>query len=163
MLEIVTDAIVLDKNDAGDYDSRVFLYTKELGKITARVKSVRKITSKLAGHIEPLSVISARIIDKNGPQLVDALKSGRMPKSQNLLKILLLVKELAAEGQKDITLWNFLEKTMNNGFEVKNMAEVLSLLGFDPTFAKCSRCKAGKPQKFSVSETAFFCKNCFAN
>ena len=45
MLEIATEAIVLDKEDLGEYDSRVFLYTKEFGKVGAKATSLRKITS----------------------------------------------------------------------------------------------------------------------
>lgn len=161
MIETITEAIVLDKTDSGEFDSRVYLFTKDLGKVVAKVTSGRKITSKLAGHLEPLNTVTARIIEKNGIRLVDALSHGQSNKQAHLIKIFSLVKELAAEGQKDLTLWNFLKKALNDKFENKNTAEVLSLLGFDPTFARCNRCQTGKPEKFSVQDMAFYCKKCF--
>lgn len=160
MFEAVTEAIVLDKTDSDEFDSRVYLYTKDFGKITAKIKSARKIASKLAAHTEPLNLITVRIIDKNGAQLVDALSENIKIKNAEAIKIFYLVKELAAEGERDLTLWNFLKKLLTEKFEERKTLEALSILGFDPTFAQCSRCHKGKPEKFSVSEMAFYCKKC---
>lgn len=160
MFEIITEAIVLDKTDQGEFDSRVYLYTKDLGKISAKITSARKITSKLAAHSEPQNLITARIVDKNGPQLVDALIVEKSGKSGELVKIFSLVKELAAEGQKDLTLWNFLEKLLRNGFKDGSAAEALGILGFEPTYAKCGHCHKGKPYAFSAEDLVFYCNKC---
>ena len=64
MLELVTEAIVLDKEDVGEQDSRVFLYTKDFGKIGAKATSLRKITSKLAAHLEPLNYATVRLVSR---------------------------------------------------------------------------------------------------
>jgi recombinational DNA repair protein (RecF pathway) len=110
MQEYITDAIVLDKVDSGELDSRVFLYTKDFGKIVAKAKSLRKITSKLAGHLQPANLVAARIVEKNGVQLIDALTISRPEKRPEILKNLFLVKELAGEWQADPELWEFLDK-----------------------------------------------------
>ena len=73
MVEYFTEALVLDKEDSGDLDARIILYTEDLGKITAKAKSVKRITSKLNGHLEPLNFIQVRLVEKNGFQIVDAL------------------------------------------------------------------------------------------
>ena len=65
MQEHFTEALVLDKEILGELDYRVFLYTQQLGKIAAKVRSGRRITSKLAPHLEPLNFIQARLIEKN--------------------------------------------------------------------------------------------------
>lgn len=155
MQEFITEAVVLDRVDSGEMDSRIYLYTKDLGKISARVKSVRKITSKLAGHLEPFNKVVARIIDKNGPQLVDALTAENRLKTPAALKALFFIKELAVEGQPDLELWQFLET--ENNLDAK---KILGVLGFDPAFAKCHFCQKADPENFYSADYSFYCGSC---
>ncbi len=150
----------MDKIDSGELDSRVYLYTKDFGRVSCRVKSTRKITSKLAGHLEPLNLITARIVDKNGPQLVDALTVKKYPTSPELLKTFFLIKELAAESQPDLNLWNFLEQALDDKFRMASSRMALSFLGFDPAFAKCSHCQKENPTAFYPPDFDFYCQNC---
>ncbi|MDD5547874.1 MAG: recombination protein O N-terminal domain-containing protein [Candidatus Pacebacteria bacterium] len=160
MFEAVTEAIVLDKIDQGEFDSRVYLYTKDFGRISAKITSSRKITSKLAGHFEPLKLVTARIIDKNGPLAVDGLSVKTGVKSGETVRIFSLVKELSAEGQRELPMWNFLLNLLEKGPENKSMVEALSLLGFDPAFARCDHCNGEKPNIFSADDLCFYCQNC---
>ncbi len=160
MLEYVTEAVVLDKADSGELDSRVYLYTKDFGRVSCKVKSTRKITSKLAGHLESSNLVMARIVDKNGPQLVDALTIKKCQTSPELLKTLLLVKELAAESQPDLGLWDFLEQILGGQSGTISPKMVLSLLGFDPTFAKCNHCQKENPTTFYPPDFYFYCQHC---
>lgn len=160
MLEFITEAVVLDKIDSGELDSRVYLYTKDFGRVSCRVKSTRKITSKLVSHLEPLNLITARIVDKNGPQLVDALTIKKHGKNSGLLKTLLLIKDLTAEKQPDLNFWNFLKQFLDNGFQEKDPSRVLGFLGFDPTFAKCNHCQKKNPTAFYPMDFYFYCKEC---
>ncbi len=50
-----TPAIVLRQRKLGDADKIVTLYTANLGKLDAVAKGVRRVTSRLAGPVEPLS------------------------------------------------------------------------------------------------------------
>lgn len=154
MQEFVTEAVVLDRQDSGEQDAWAYLYTKDAGKLSCKVKSVRKILSKLSGHIQPANLVTARIVDKNGAQLVDALAFGKMEKSPELIKNLLLVKDLSAEGQPDLTIWEFLEK---GDLETQS---VLSFFGFDPTFAKCRLCQNSDSKFFFPLDTSFYCQRC---
>ena len=70
MREYSTEGVVLDRVSSREADLRVTLYTRDLGKIIAKVKSGRAITSKLAPHLEPLNFVRLRIIEKNGFQVV---------------------------------------------------------------------------------------------
>ena len=155
MNEFITEAVVLDRVDSGELDSRVYLYTQDLGKISAKVKSIRKITSKLAGHLQPLNKVMARIVDKNGPQLIDALTIKNNFKTPASLKALLFLKELAVEGQPDSELWQFLEEEND-----LNPKTILSFLGFDPAFAKCHYCQKAGPENFYPADYAFYCGPC---
>src|SRR3989344_9497714 len=78
MQEYVSEAVVLDKMSQGDLDNRFFLFTKRFGKLVAKAKSGRKITSKLSPHLEPGNVSFVRLIEKNGLQVGDALKAARI-------------------------------------------------------------------------------------
>jgi DNA repair protein RecO (recombination protein O) len=50
-----TPAIVLRQRKLGDADKIITLYSAEYGKLDAVAKGVRRITSRLAGHVEPLN------------------------------------------------------------------------------------------------------------
>lgn len=160
MLEYVTEAVVLDKIDSGELDSRVYLYTRDFGRVSCKVKSTRKITSKLASHLEPLNLITARIVDKNGPQLVDALIIKKYKKTPELLKIFLLIKDLTAESQPDLNFWDFLKQFLAGDFQEGHSRKVLSFLGFDPIFAKCNHCQKENPVAFYPPDSYFYCKDC---
>ena len=162
MLEYVTEAIVLDKVDLGELDSRVYLFTRDFGKITAKIKSGRKIISKLASHTEPLNLVTVRIVDKNSPQLIDALISKKGIPGKTFFKIAALVRDISPEGQSDRNLWELLISLIGNGAEAGDFIKVLKILGFDPARAKCNNCLKGSPDFFSIKDLIFYCKTCYA-
>lgn len=155
MREYYTEAVVLDKEDLGDQDARVFLFTKNLGRIAAKVKSAKKITSKLNGHLEPLSIVSARLIengDGKGFQVVDALKESSVPVA--FRDSLRLIKDLSADGDPDLWLWGLVK---GGKLEEKS---VLAALGFDSEFARCANCERTSNLVFSVKDLDYFCGKC---
>lgn len=161
MLEYVTEAIVLDKVDLGELDSKVYLFTKDFGKITAKIKSGRKIISKLASHTEPLNLVTVRIVDKNSPQLIDALISKKGIPGKTFFKIVSLIRDISPESQPDHNLWEHLVSLVEKGAVSDDFVKVLKILGFDPTHAKCNNCLKGSPDFFSVKDLIFYCKNCY--
>lgn len=174
MFEITTDALVLDKEPSGEYDSRVFLYTKELGGVVARGTSMRKISSKLAAHFEPLNFVKVRLIQKNkdsaGFQIGDSLVSDRKNLWQKnargareALRLTAVLKESGFRDSPDPELWNFLEHTFSSPPEGDlgvYKIELLKVLGFDPAFALCARCESGAPATFSFEDMSFYCHSC---
>ena len=50
-----TPAVVLRQRRLGDTDKIITLYTANYGKLDAVAKGVRRVTSRLAGHVEPLN------------------------------------------------------------------------------------------------------------
>lgn len=163
MLEYVTEAVVLDKIDLKEQDSKVFLFTEKFGKITAKITSARKITSKLAAHTEPLSMVTVRIVDKNSPQLIDALASKKAAASKTIFKTLSLIKEISPENQPEPVLWKLLVDLMGRDTIENDFNEALKILGFDPTHAKCNNCLKGFPDFFSIRDLTFYCKDCYVN
>ncbi|MDP1719124.1 MAG: recombination protein O N-terminal domain-containing protein [bacterium] len=156
MVEHYTKAVVLDKEDYGDLDSRVILYSEDLGRINAKVKSSRKITSKLAGHLEPGKFVQARVIELGGFQVVDALSCGSIPGSARNLASLRLIRDMTVERDPDPELWSLLEK------EKLGVGEILACLGFAPQFASCRTCEDGRPTHFLIKELEYSCLDCLA-
>ncbi len=155
MLEQVTDAIVLDKEWHGEANARVHLFTKEWGRITVKATSARKITSKLGAHLEPLTIATVRLVQKNHlPRVIDAVRRDKL--SFNEFAGVWLIKELAAEYEPDPALW----AVARNPARFTHYARaIMGVLGYDPQCAACVRC-GGAPAHFSTRMLSFVCNKC---
>ncbi len=157
MLETVTRAVVLDSVPVGEQDARLSLFTETFGKITARAKSIRKITSKLAGHLQPFNVVMVRLVEKGEMRVVDALTE--IPaRNADYYAVARTVDVLTAEGQPDEELWNLLSNLPH--LQTVDIRRVLGILGFDPAFAKCNNCDTREIAVFSFEDTHFYCAPC---
>lgn len=150
MREYITDAVVLHKEPNGDFDHRIILFTKQFGKLAAKSKSARKITSKLSGHLEPGTLAAVRLVEKNNLQVVDALKKSKLKTS---LADLHFLGKLLADAEPEPHIW---EALANGTFSWK---ETLRTLGWDPASASCNACM-NRASVFHVATQEFFCANC---
>lgn len=175
MLELATEAIVLDKEDLGEQDSRVFLYTKDFGKLAAKATSLRKITSKLAAHLEPLNYVAVRLVSRGNLledgnfHLTDALliDNAGILKSDSInlwkaFKSLNLIRQSIPEGVPDKDLWQVLQDLRRQKFSY-GLGEVLKMLGFDSAFAVCELCQKSQPEYFYPKSQFFVCQPCSFN
>jgi recombinational DNA repair protein (RecF pathway) len=151
MQEFVANAIVLKKDPLRDLDGRYALFTERFGKIIGKATSSRKITSKLAPHLEPGMVSRVRYIEKTGTQIVDALKVGRLPISLTDLHVL---ADLLPEGQAETELWTMMVR------EDFSWSSALRVLGWDPAEAVCATCGRATLRGFSIRRQEFFCESC---
>ncbi|OGY98120.1 MAG: hypothetical protein A3A43_00345 [Candidatus Liptonbacteria bacterium RIFCSPLOWO2_01_FULL_56_20] len=151
MQEYVTNAIVLDLEPNGDLDSRVSLFTKRFGKLVVKVKSAKKVTSKLSPHLQPGNLIQARLVEKNGLHIADALKEARIsvPPSR-----LFSLNQLLAEAEPDPEVWRLIS---SGPFE---WPPVLAALGWDPKTAECGSCGKRTPSFFHMRQQEFYCGRC---
>ncbi len=150
MQEYLSEAIVLDRLPNGDLNGRIVFLTKRFGKLTARARSIRKITSKLSAHLQPGNLVQMRMIEKNGLQVVDALKKSRLNLSLSELRFL---GEILSESEPEFVIWEML---VSGGF---SWISVLKILGWDPNFASCGMCSSGV-EIFHPKTQEFFCKEC---
>jgi len=162
MIEHLTNALVLEVEDSGESDKTIYLYSKDLGKVRAKAKSARKITSKLAGHLQPLNFVKVRLVEKNGLQIVDALVLDRVKASPMALAVLNFIKEMTYEFQGDKNLWLLIKKTFQ---DLKNNKKIsykplLKALGFASDFSRCHVCNSQSVAYFSKSEQVFLCAKC---
>ena len=151
MTEFVSEVLVLGRESTGEFDARVSLFTRRYGKLVAKAKSIRKITSKLSGHLQPGTFARARFIEKNGLQVADALKYGFFNSSRDNLRIL---DKIIPEAEPDIGLW---AELASGGLRWRT---VLKILGWDPNHALCASCGAKEIVSFGPSEQEFLCKEC---
>ena len=168
MQEYVTEAVVLDTVPSAELDVRVSLFTKKFGKLVARAKSVKKITSKLAGHLEPGNIIKIRLVEKKGLQLVDALKEREVQSLSNSRELesdegghtmsppdLYLLNQILHEAEPDHELWELLT---SGAFR---WHEALRILEWDPAAADCVRAGCtGTPAAFHIKTQEFYCSAC---
>lgn len=150
MREYVGEAVVLHKDLQGELDERVVFFAKEFGKQSAKIKSGRKIVSKLSPHLEPGNLVRVRWIEKGNLQVVDALKKDKLNFSPGFLKLLC---DILAEHNHDEEVWNFLE----NGEE--NTKKLLTVLGWNPDGAICQVCNSA-PHLFGVESLGYYCADC---
>ncbi len=152
MQEYVANTIVLKKDPLRDLDGRYAFFTEQFGKVVGKTTSSRKITSKLAPHLEPGMVSRVRYIEQHGTQIVDALKVGRIS-SVSFLDLHFLA-ELLPEGQPEPELWSLMFQ------EAFSWPRVLSVLGWDPEGAVCAACGRNDVAAFYVRRQEYFCENC---
>ncbi|MGC9599067.1 MAG: recombination protein O N-terminal domain-containing protein [Minisyncoccia bacterium] len=161
MQEYVTEAVVLAKEPLRDFDARYSFFTKRFGKLKGKATSARKITSKLAGHLEPGTLAKVRFVERNGRngngvQIADALKYGKLAA---LLTDLHFLNKMLSEGEPDAALWN--ELTREHKEERFPWGSALRILGWDPQEAVCEECSKGrKAAAFYIPKQEFFCVVC---
>jgi recombinational DNA repair protein (RecF pathway) len=153
MHEYVSRAVILDKQTRHDADARYSFFTERFGKVTAKAKSSRKIVSKLAGHLEPGTLASVRIIEQYGTQVVDALKVANIAVPMTDLASL---NRLLPEWEPDVALWH------EFGRQPFSWERILSILGWDPRGAVCTSC-GRSIAGFYIARQEFFCAACASN
>ncbi len=172
MLEYFTEALVLDKQDLGEADGLVHLYTEELGRLSAKARSIKKITSKSSAHLEPVHFVKVRfILGKNGSfQVIDSLsfEKGLKKKIKNcpeklakFLRISNFIKEMSPELQSDQNLWQAIKNIFHSDIEERSAyGLILKELGLDPQYAVCNICGADNINFFYKTDQSFFCDKC---
>jgi len=159
MQEYVTQAFVLDSEPAGEADLRVHLFTKELGRVVAFARAARKANSRLAAHVQPLSLVTVRLVERRGFQIVDALieerfASADLKSTQATVEVAELLKSMTDVYHPDAAIWSLLEQRKLAS------ATMLRVLGFDPAHAHCSNCDKEHPEHFIISTTSYLCSAC---
>lgn len=146
MRTYTVQGIILKRKNVGEADRLLTVFTREHGKIKIKAKGVRKIPSKRASHIEPLTIASLTIYKGSGtPILTEATSIESFPSVKTDLKkigigyhICELIDGLCPENQENNAVFSLIEKIFHqlslekeigalvHAFEV----ELLSLLGY---------------------------------
>lgn len=162
------EAIILDREDSNDVDSRFSIYAKGYGKFFAKAKSAKKILSKLSGHLEPGNLVKIRLVGNGAWQVVDALKFSKVLVGP---PDLYLLNQLLPEADFDFELWEMLLKgnpSTSSGLDSTSSSQVkfswpgiLKILGWDPEHAICEICQNEEPRYFNIRHQGFVGEGCY--
>ncbi len=177
---IKTKAIVLLRKEYNDYDCLVTFYTLDFGKISLVARGLKRGTSKLAGHLEPLNFVDLMIIKgRNKDYVGSAISDNSFLNIKNDYDRVTLAGEAIrflqdlifpnlADFNIFLTLKDFLinlnEKEQDYAtsenlllfFKIK----ILSFLGYDFADSKCSKCGKDNPGFFDFFNKDFICLAC---
>ena len=165
MLEYVTESIVLAVEPHKEYDLTADLFTKDLGRVKARAVSGRKILSKFSPHLNPLNLVSVRLVEKKQFTITDVLTADNFSVLRNhgenysaALNLLNVLKILVPFGVPDIHLWYFLRASFEDN--MINCVSLLKILGYDSQFSSCAFCFRETTANFSLNNQIFLCSFC---
>jgi DNA repair protein RecO (recombination protein O) len=174
-----TQAIVLRQRKLGEADKIVTLYSSHGGRFDAVAKGVRRTKSRLAGHLEPLTLGSYLLAEGRDldivtqAETVDAFPGlrGDLERLSRGLYCAELVDRLTPERSEGNPVFRLLQDTLgylstSPGYELavrRFELRLMDLLGFRPALAACGVCSAPlQPQAnyWSVSAGGAICPSC---
>jgi DNA repair protein RecO (recombination protein O) len=176
-----TEAIVLRHTDWGEADRILTLYTRQMGKLRAIAKGVRKLRSRKAGHLEPFTRVNLLLAKGRDwmivtqAETIDAyleLRASLLGVGRAAYAIELLDRFSYEEGENEalyLLLTNTLARLVSQAdpalvlryYEMR----MLDLLGFRPKLFHCARCEAEiqpQDQFFSAEQGGVLCPPCGA-
>jgi DNA repair protein RecO (recombination protein O) len=159
-----SSAIILNRSDYRESDSLITVYTKDFGKLSLVARGTKKIQSKLAGHLEPISLADILIIKGRGFDYIgSALTQNAFLKLKDNLNKLYYAGQafnwfnrLVKDDQPDERLFFLLsywlevldnyspaEFTKENGelFFIFFALKLLAELGYRPEMYECLNCR----------------------
>ncbi len=174
-----TPAVILKRMDLGEADRIVTLFSRDLGKIRAVAKGVRKTTSRSAGHLEPFTL--SDIMFAVGRELdvisqADTLESFRQVREDLVLTThayyLAEVVDLLTEDRMENRavfdtlvegLRDLAEHTDSRLVLIIFHLRLLEALGYRPELRECVNCRATiEPDRnqFSAQVGGVLCPGC---
>ena len=175
------EAVVLNHSDFGETDRLLVLFTRELGKVRAIAKGVRKPRSRKAGHLEPFtrsSLLLARgrnmyiVIQAETVQVYLQLDGDiDLQDYGNASYVVELLDRFTYEEGENRALYRLFINTLarlsaesDPNLPIRYyQIRLLDLLGFRPQLFNCARCRKEiqpEDQYFSAEEGGVLCPNC---
>jgi len=173
------EAVVLRHTEWGEADRLLWLFSLEEGKIKALAKGVRKIRSRKAGHLEPMTRVKLLLAKGRDMLIVTQAdtQDAYLPLREDLAGItyasyvIELLDRFTYEEGENRGLYRLLVETLERlafgedrevvirYFEVR----LLDLVGFRPQLFRCLGCGeaiVAQDQFFSALEGGVICPSC---
>ena len=169
-----TEAIVLAKRQLWEADRLYLLYTPSFGKIEAQVKSAVKSSSKLAGSLEPVSLVDLMIVRGKSRETIAGVQLKKRFQFNNLdnLNQVNLIRELFLKmikpGLKEerlyfnlksyLTVQESTDNPLVNRFITQRFIwQLLNILGYGPEkkFQQnplVEACQGSQPTALQISD-----------
>ena len=173
-------AIVLRQRKLGETDKIITLYTAEYGKVDAVAKGVRRLKSRLAGNVEPLTHGSFLLARGRNLDIITQVQSiesfqplhddlGRL---SHALYAAELLDRATEERSENFALYRLLLDTLRRLTERDDLERtlryyemaVLGQLGYRPELQRCVVCGAelapGEVVRWAANLGGVVCSNC---
>jgi len=169
-----TEAIILFKRQLWEADRLYLLYTPGFGKLEAQVKSAVKVSSKLAGSLEPVSLVDLMVVRGRSRDTIAGVQLRKRYQFNNLdnFNQVNLIRELFLKMIKDgvreeklyLNLKNYLDilESVENSLLARFLTQrfiwqMLSLLGYGPDQEQSGNqlfraCLASQPTSLQISD-----------
>jgi DNA repair protein RecO (recombination protein O) len=176
-----TIGIILKRENFRENDRLITIYTRDYGKIETIAHGTRKIKSKLAGHLEPFTLVDLIIVKgKNFDKIIGSKTINSfcnlkfdLVKIKHGSQILKIADLMTKVHLKDEKIFRLLRKTLET-ISLKSVNQCdyltyyfilhfLSLLGYAPELYQCVHCKIKiKPNEnvFSFKFGGLLCQKC---
>lgn len=173
------EGVVLKHSEWGETDRMITLFTRELGKVKAIAKGVRKPRSRKAGHLEPFT--RANLLLARGRDLFILTQAEAISTyfalKDDLVKlgyasyIIELLASFTYEEEENQSLYRLLVNTLNrldrgddpklaiHYYEIR----LLDLVGYRPQLFSCAKCEIeiqAEDQYFSALQGGALCPKC---
>ncbi|MDD3285528.1 MAG: DNA repair protein RecO [Patescibacteria group bacterium] len=182
-----TRAIILNRRDWREADRLVSVYTQNYGRLSLVARGARKATSKLAAHLEPISLSRLLVVKGKGFDYVGAslMEEPFLAIKQDLNKLyfageaLRQFSLLVREGEADANLFSWLEKwllSLEGAGEKSGLDKdegrfrlalfswrLFKLLGHKPRLDVCTACGRiiqSSNNYFDFSRGGLLCPDC---
>lgn len=153
-----TEGIILKKDDRGEADQLLTIYTKDFGKLEIQARAVRKISSKLRSGTELFYLSEIAFIQgKTHKTLTDAILIDKFKGLRNDLKRLNIaykisktLDDLVKAPESDPKIWQLLKEVFVklDDWKIRNLKleivyyyffwNLISLLGYQPKIQDCT-------------------------
>ena len=174
-----TEAVVLRQMNLGEADRILTLYTPDLGKVRAVAKGVRRVKSRLGGHLELLNLVSVAMYEGKSLDVVteaqvvqsfEVLREDLEPLSRAMY-VAELVDGFSTERSANHAMYTLLvdglaqlEKSATHDLLLRYFEmHVLEHAGYRPELLQCVACRTKlEPRNhlFSCGDGGVICPTC---
>ncbi len=173
---------MLRHSDYGEADRLLTLYTREMGKVRAIAKGVRKIHSRKAGHLEPFTRVTLQLAAARDLPIVTQAETvdAYLPLREDLLRtgyaayVVETIDRFTYEEGENYALYRLLTDTLARLATPRDPylplryyeIHLLEHLGFRPELFLCVNCHTEiqpTDQYFSFAQGGVYCPKCGVN
>jgi DNA repair protein RecO (recombination protein O) len=175
-----TRAIILDRKDYREDDSRIVVFSQDKGKMNLIVRGAKKLKSKLSGHVEPLTLSRLMVVKGKELDYVGTAKGEEfyLDIREDLFSLrwagraIKALDDMSREGEEGdhSALFSWLSEYLSllptipvsrrEAFFWLAAMKLMALQGFGSDFGHCSACGNSSANVFSLSDKSVFCRSC---
>lgn len=171
-----TTAIVLGRTNFGEADRILSVLTPDHGKLRVVARGVRKIKSKVAGHVEPFSRVELMLAPGRNLEVVTSARLleyphglsddyGRLARAFTLAQML---DRLTPEGHAQPELFELMLQVLEQLrrpvppelTEAYAKLRTLAILGYRPELEACVVCGSAEPVAVDAARGGALCETC---